>query len=647
MKDKSDLEQFDYNTIQEKVEWSETSETYDIELLYELENNEELIRLEMNTIEYPLFSKNRKIGKNTRMTYEFNHKQNQYLRIEPIMDNKIPGEFEEKIFFALLKLYKRNGHNQLIYTDFSTLIAEMRMEHSGKIQNLVRKGLKILGGSTYEFNNLFYSNEKKGIINDNLRTHMFDIRIITLKEIKEIKNSEMLKFFRNSKVKEIIEINFSRQFYINIIQKGYLYFDRQDLLQIENPVSRTLFMMLTKWRNKGLYLKRYSKFLASRIPLSWKKTNITGTLKIMHQAFDDLKEKEVIKEYRFNSDKGRDNSYFEIWFDESHNKNYFQKNVQMTLLPEENTDFFEITNQIKEDVTSDSETTIPIVESEITKQTRELLELLPEKAKTLKTMKGKIEKGIKKYGYDYIKGAVLYTTAKAKNSYGKYFDGTVSDYWHEEFYNDIKNKEKKDIEKEDKKNREKLKEKELEKEQEKQKQVELKIKQKFEKLSLEEQENIEKLVYGEYLKENGGKSNIYLESAFGIAKNYYIAQYLLRENYFNSEKIRQRQEELEVLKIINDLDEKEIEVKLKENNKIISNDIIKIEKKYLDIIDLKFDVFENLTGKLDEGLLRNIMNFLNIEAEFKGIRENYQIEIKFNLSGNSLIYIKKLGEETL
>ncbi|MGL6121383.1 MAG: hypothetical protein ACRC0V_12880, partial [Fusobacteriaceae bacterium] len=416
----------------EEIKWEERSEKYEMESLYNIENNNELIRLEMNTIEYPLFSKNRKIKKNTIVKYEFNNKKHQFLKIEPVVHNKIPGELEEKIFFALMKIYKKNGHNETIYTDFTTLIQEMRINSSGRNKNLVKVGLKNLGGTTYEFNNLFYSNENKGILNTNLRTTMFSILIITLEEAKEITNLEILKHFRNSKIKEIIQIKFSQHFFENIIRKGYLYFDRQDLLQIENPVSRTLFMMLTKWRNKELYIKRHSRFLASRIPLSWKKTNISKTLQTIEQAFEDLKEKKVIKKFRFNSNDGRDHSYYEIWFDELHNKKYNSETIPLVLHGEiEN---YEITSEISEKLENEEEYMF-IVESNITKQTRELLALLPEKAKTLTTMEKKVEKAIKKYGYDYTRGAVLYTNTNAKSSFGKYFDGTIAQNWHEEFMN--------------------------------------------------------------------------------------------------------------------------------------------------------------------------------------------------------------------
>lgn len=423
------------NVTAKEVKWTKASESYDMEALYEIENNDELIRLEMNTIEFPLFTKNKRIKENLILTYEFNYKKNQYLKVTPLADNRIPGEFEEKIFFAIMKLYKKNGHNQTVYTDFYTLISEMGITYTGNSLGKVKKGLKALSTTNYEFNNLFYSNEIGGILNDNIITNMFTIRRINFKEAQVIENEEFLDSFRNRKIKEIIQIKFTGHFYENIIRRGYLYFDRQNLLQIENSTSRTIYIMLTKWRNSELYIKRYSKFLASRIPLSWKKSNVPRTVKILNAAFEDLKNKELIQNYKFNSDNGYDTSYFEVWFEEKHNKRYHNKVKNIIH------DDLEITDEIKENMIlmlpdKSSEDNYPVYEQTLTKQARELYERLPEAAKDLKTLRKRFEKYLKKYDYEYLKGAIDYTSKNAKKSYGKYLDECINNYWHEGFVSD-------------------------------------------------------------------------------------------------------------------------------------------------------------------------------------------------------------------
>ena len=47
-------------------------ENYETEKLLDMEETKNIIRIEMNTIEYPLFTKNKKIDINTGIKYIFN-----------------------------------------------------------------------------------------------------------------------------------------------------------------------------------------------------------------------------------------------------------------------------------------------------------------------------------------------------------------------------------------------------------------------------------------------------------------------------------------------------------------------------------------------------------------------------------------------
>ena len=85
--------------------------------------------------------------------------------------------------------------------------------------------------------------------------------------------------------------------------------------------------MMTKWRNKNMYLKRYSKFLASRIPLSWKKENIATSIKSIKRAMEELKLKGLIDGYRFDKNMANEKSYFEIFFNKKHNANLYNMHL--------------------------------------------------------------------------------------------------------------------------------------------------------------------------------------------------------------------------------------------------------------------------------------------------------------------------------
>ena len=59
----------------------------------ELENG--LVRMDMNIIEYPLFTKNRRIKPNVRVRFVINDNRNKTIEIIPAADEVVPGEFEK------------------------------------------------------------------------------------------------------------------------------------------------------------------------------------------------------------------------------------------------------------------------------------------------------------------------------------------------------------------------------------------------------------------------------------------------------------------------------------------------------------------------------------------------------------------------
>ena len=84
---------------------------YDLDSDKELETNAELIKYEFNMIELPFFSKDKNVRDGVAKQYTFSNKKNQYLKVIPsgdpsLISNKIPQEFDEKIFYGILKLSK-------------------------------------------------------------------------------------------------------------------------------------------------------------------------------------------------------------------------------------------------------------------------------------------------------------------------------------------------------------------------------------------------------------------------------------------------------------------------------------------------------------------------------------------------------------
>ena len=92
--------------------------------LYSKDNNANILRLEMNFIEFPIFTKNKGAKINTSLKYTFN--KNSSLEIFPAPNLKLPGQFDEKILFALLELFKLQNYQEIIYFDSNQIFQDLR-----------------------------------------------------------------------------------------------------------------------------------------------------------------------------------------------------------------------------------------------------------------------------------------------------------------------------------------------------------------------------------------------------------------------------------------------------------------------------------------------------------------------------------------
>ena len=442
-----------------------------------LENESDLIRMEMNIIEFPLFSRNRKAKKGKPIRYMFDSKKDRYLEIIPGKD-KIPGEFDEKVFLGIIRLHQHQNLEQKIYTDYPTLLEEIGINYNGKNIELLKKSLSRLTQTSYIFNNVFYSNAKKAMLkNEKIETSIFSIKTITLKKAQ--KNSEeYLKFFRNEKIKEIVEITYLGLFYENIMLKGFLRFDSKELLKIEDSVTRNLYMMITKWRNKKLGVRLYSFFLASRIPLSWEKKNVSKTVSKLKKSLDNLKEQGKLKNYIFDRNGKLEQSFFDIFFDKTHNFDHFTDNEKIG-----QEDFQIEYIEEKDYIISDEKDFIIPKEHDIrgNNELRTLLNLLPEeeidnKVKKEKWIK-KIEKALQEHSYNAILDDILYSKENADN-FESFFSSSIKDgHWG------LGYKEKVQIKEAEKENEEQL-EKERAAEKIKEEEEQKRIEEEYEKLDL-------------------------------------------------------------------------------------------------------------------------------------------------------------------
>ncbi|MGL6119415.1 MAG: hypothetical protein ACRC0V_02820, partial [Fusobacteriaceae bacterium] len=375
--------------------WVETIDTPETEYVeenfYVDENdlkNKELIRVDLNIVQFPIFSKNTKRKINQVVKYFFNRNRDTYITVTPIAGNYIPGETEEKVFIALMQIMKERGMPQKFTVSATELRDKLKLKTT-RYGDVIKNSLLRLAKTNYDFKNTMYSSELNGILSKEITTSILSLEILKLSSKKNL-------IYRNEygdgRIKEIYEINISDHFYQNIIQKGYMVYNSGILLDISTSTARTIYMLIEKLRFESVYLKIDVIFLIKRIPLKYDKYKISRTVKILENAFDELKKKNLIKDFNILKGSGWSNSEIEVFFNENSKEEKQQR-------------FFEDKNDFRKllTYTTVSETEHEMIEEiepikSCTVSTREMIDkilgLMPSKARELKSMPKTIKEAI-------------------------------------------------------------------------------------------------------------------------------------------------------------------------------------------------------------------------------------------------------------
>ena len=490
----------DYQEVEELENDIEIVEEFvDIsDSLIELEKNRDLIRLEMNIVEYPIFSKNKNIKQNQVRKYYFNSEKSSFLEVRPAFNSSIPGDFEERIFISLTKIMRDRGYNQTFYTNISEILDNLNVPRGTKngLYKKAKESIDKMANSTYRFKNLFYSNEANQVIDDLINTNMFTYRVITIRDADNKEN----EYFSDKRVREVYKITFSEEFFKNIIAKGYLAFDAEELLNIKDSITRSIFTMITKWRKNELELRKPAYFIARRIPLAW--TNVSRAVKIIENACIYLKENKFILDYKLEKTGKIDTTEFIFYFDESHNK-IKQKNFY-----DEKSSFDRYITHEEHDEITQSGDLLTVLNDE---RYEKIMEIVPEKLKKLNTFSKELKKYLKEYEYNYVRYTLEYTLQHSKTSSLKYFKDALKNNWAEEYINKKQAKVKK-IEKEFENN---LEEKEV---------IEYKEWEEIKKLDKELLDDLEVKAYENFLKEANSIDNKIMRGIFEKSKKALISK---------------------------------------------------------------------------------------------------------------------------
>ena len=400
------------------------------ESLVELEKSSSIIRLELNSIELPLFSKDTKRVKNQIKVYHFKTDKSSYLEVEAPANYSIPGEFEERVFITLTKIMKNNNYSRKFIVSANDILENMGLFNKTYYKR-IREALTLLSKTNYTFANSLYSNKESGILDEKIMSSIMNIAIISKKD----KRAGEIECFEDGRIKEVYEISFSDYFYDNIIRRGYLAFDAEQLLSIENSVARAIFTIVEKWRGYDLYLKRPIFLIARRIPLTWNKKNVGRTISTIEKAIEELKINKLIKDYTIIKTSKLELAEIEITFDEHHNKT-----KRDTFYAEKNE--FSDREML---VTSTEEKIKCVSENLVDYDISEILKLFPEKVLTMNTFETFIKESVAKHGFDYVKGTAEYTALKTPKSYKSYMSKALENNWADEYISSKKVKENKKL----------------------------------------------------------------------------------------------------------------------------------------------------------------------------------------------------------
>lgn len=526
-------------------DFQETIETPETEIIEEIvymdENlikNKDLIRVDINIVQLPIFSKNTQKKVNQIVKYYFNKNRDTYITVTPTAGDYIPGEAEEKVFIALMQLMKEKGMPKKFIISSNELKDKLKL-NTNRYAEIVKKSLIRLSRTNYNFKNIMYSSEYKGTIKEEISTPILTLKILTL-SLKENKNYRSA--YKDKRIKELYEIDISDHFYSNIIQKGYLVYNSNILLEISTSTARTIYMLIEKLRFNNLYLKIDTMFLIKRIPLKYDKRLLSRTIKVLEHAFDELKKRELIQNFKFIKDKTWEKSEIEIFFKESSaeekqqrffdDRNDFQKLLTVSTVSDTEHEMIEMTEVIEKEKLGVSPKTIEESVAITAELIDKILGLMPSKARSLKTMPKTIKDAIIQYGYSKVEAVATYMKKNKVEKVRAYFIKALENNWCEDEVIVIQ-RPKKDVLKDSQ---------EFVKQDEPQKNYEKELEY-FSSLSLEEKEELQEKVYRAYIEECGQETKIQ-KLAFNAAKNRLIAEYILKNNLLKSEKPKSVVEEI-------------------------------------------------------------------------------------------------------
>lgn len=402
-----------------------------------------VVQYELNMLELPFFSKNGKIQENQSIKYIFSESTDSYMQVIPEVTEdsgkKIPQEFDERIFLALMRMAKVQG--KTIYTTYYQLLSMAKLSKSSRYFNRVRESIYRLEGTGYKLKNCFYSPLLKTVVPEEVKIRIIQsFKIVKLNEIENLPDEVRKKYrsyFNRSKVEGIVKVTLSDEIYSNIEDKGYLLYDADDLLSIETSGERKLYQMLMKWSHKGKIevISKKCKFLAAKIPLSLKNENMGNTIRILKKYSKKLKESGYISDYEFIKERPifESSMVFKMKKKSARQKLIEEENIKLMDKMKDIGDVIIENDLIKEEspeYDNENQTSIfDLDKSETSSDSGTLspINMIPQEHRT-KSNVTLTERYIKEKGAEYTASNIRYTVRNAKDFSKMYYLALEKDF---------------------------------------------------------------------------------------------------------------------------------------------------------------------------------------------------------------------------
>lgn len=399
------------------------------EEFYDLTKDDRSIQYEMNMIELPFFCRDDRLRENVTKVYYFSPDRQSYIKVVPSVSEdtgyKIPQDFDERIFYAIMVLHKRQG-KKIVATIWELLSLAGVDSVSTKEYARAKEALNRLQGTRYLMQGVLY-NKEQGTVEQKERK----LNLIQQLVFYTTANApEELQDYFNARRKEVVWIVLSDFLHEHIEARGFLWYDSQKLLEVSSATTRKLYLLLEKWRGAEhlMTVSRPSRFFASRIPLSWVKKNIAYTVAALEKSAGELQSRGMIGGWHLDKKAGLEKSELHFFFQEQTNS------ARLDVMRKLNAALAVKTGMEEREMygIEDRQTTVFDMSAETVQIVHEgiekILELLPE-ACTTDDWKRKLERWLKDKGEGYVISNIEYTVKRAPTSFAGFLHGALEGDW--------------------------------------------------------------------------------------------------------------------------------------------------------------------------------------------------------------------------